>query len=82
MTTFLFVLALVAQTADGVNTCRGINQGAAREANPLMPHSCAGVVAVKSAYLGAALALPHKRLTFGAIAAGGAIGFTLSVKTK
>ena len=45
---WLWILALVAQSADAGYTCHRLSQGA-REVNAVLPQSCAGIVAIKSA---------------------------------
>ena len=80
MDTFLLILALLTQTADGVLTCRGLARGGV-EVNPVLPQSCAGIIGVKAGMITGALFLPDRarRWMLGGIAAGGAIGVTVTL---
>lgn len=81
MENFLVALALVLQTADAAATCRVLRDGG-REQNPVIPRSCAGVVAYKAASLAAIPLVPRGRWRLavaGANASAGGLGLSLTV---
>lgn len=77
--TLLLLLALTLQTADGVNTCRGLERGG-RELNPVLGQSCFRLAAVKAAVFLPVpiLSRPARRLYLGALATAGGVGFTVT----
>ena len=81
--TWLWVLAIVAQSADAGYTCRNLSRGA-RELNPMLPQSCAGIVAIKTASFGIVPLLPKEKQKFalGILAAGGGIGLGVTIALK
>ena len=80
---WLWILAIVAQTADAGYTCHRLSQGA-REMNPFLPQSCAGIVAMKSAALATAPLWPRstQKWVLGALTVSGGVGLTLSIALK
>ena len=81
--TWLWILAIVAQSADAGYTCYRLRQGAV-ERNPFLPQSCAGIVAMKSASFGIVPLLPKDQRKWGlvALAAGGSIGVGVTISLR
>ena len=80
---WLWILAIVAQTADTALTCQRFRQGA-REINPWLPHSCVGIASIKGSILGLTPFLPKddQRYVLTVLAVGGGVGVTLSIALK
>lgn len=79
--TTLLLLALLAQSADAAVACRHVSRGA-RELNPMLPQSCAGIIGIKAAAFGLVALSPHKRVGFGVLAVGGGIGVGVSIALR
>ena len=81
MGTFFLWLALVLQSSDAAYTCHGLSRGKV-ERNPLLPQSCAGIVAIKAGTLAPLLVLKGNARTTWAItmSASGGIGLVLSIR--
>lgn len=80
MATVLVVLALVVQMADLSLTCHELRHGGT-EANPLLPNSCAGIAAVKSAFLAPMFVLQGRdqKVYASVQIAAGSVGITLTL---
>ena len=80
---WLWILAIVAQSADAGVTCHNLRRGAV-ERNPVLPNSCAGIVAMKAGSFGTVPLLPEskQRFALGLLAAGGAVGVTVTIVLK
>lgn len=78
---WLLAFAVLAQTADTVQSCHAIGTGG-RELNPLMPRSCAGIVMVKGLSLAPLVYVRHTKarvwIASANLVAGG-VGVTVSV---
>lgn len=83
MSTLLVILALVVQLTDLSLTCDGLRNGG-KEVNPLLPNSCAGIAAVKSAFLAPMFFLDGKqqKIYAGVMIGSGAVGITLTLVFK
>jgi hypothetical protein len=75
------LLALLAQGADASVSCYQLAQPHRRELNPLLPSSCAGIVAVKAAALTPLVVFhgKHRTLFAGAMLASGVAGVTVTL---
>lgn len=82
--TWLAILAILAQTADAAVSCQGIHSGRMYEANPILPNSCAGIVAVKVSTLAVVPLLPRaqRKWALGVVAVAGSVGVTVSLIAK
>lgn len=81
--TWLWILAIVAQSADASLTCRQMQRGA-RELNPFLGQSCGQVIAMKTAAMGIVPLLPEskQKWALGALAVGGSVGVTVTIALK
>lgn len=79
----LTILAIVAQLSDAGMTCNALKNGK-KELNPLLPQSCAGVIAIKSATLVPLIPLKGKaqKIYAGMMIGSGSIGITISLVKK
>lgn len=79
--TWLLAFAVLMQTADAAQSCVAIGKGG-RELNPLMPRSCAGIVAMKGLSLAPLVYVKHAKarawIASANLVAGG-VGVTVSV---
>ena len=75
------ILAVLAQAADAAVTCEALSHPHRREANPLLPSSCAGIVAVKAGATASLFGLSGRAQTIGAgvLIGSGVAGVTFTV---
>lgn len=80
-TLLLYTILVAGQGADITSTCAGIRSGRYAEANPVLPHSCAGIAAVKSSLVITAGSLypflrkRHPKWAVGVMVVPGLTGF-------
>lgn len=81
--TWLWILAIVAQSADAGYTCHNLSRGAV-ERNPLLPNSCAGIVAMKAGSFGVVPLLPQskRKYALGILTVGGGVGLGVTIALK
>ncbi len=83
METALLWLAVVFQGLDAGVTCHTLRQGG-KELNPLLPQSCAGIVAMKAAFTAPVFVLKgkHRMIWSVAMIGSGGVGLTVTLVRK
>ena len=81
--TWLWILAIVAQSADAGYSCHALHHGA-RELNPLLGQSCARIVVTKASMIGVVPLLPEpsQKWMLGALVVSGGVGVSVSIALK
>ena len=81
--TWLWILAIVAQSADAGYSCHRLHQGA-REINPLFGQSCTRIIVTKAAVIGTVPLWPDKsqKWMLGALIVGGGVAVSVSITLK